>query len=70
MADPCCSDLLPCPAADRHSQNLANLGQASRGVSEATGSVVATAKSCMELVEDKGTHYAAPPPPPARICVH
>ncbi|XP_043195501.1 huntingtin-interacting protein 1-like [Amphibalanus amphitrite] len=39
--------------ADRHSQNLANLGQASRGVSEATGSVVATAKSCMELVEDK-----------------
>ncbi|XP_037077183.1 huntingtin-interacting protein 1-like [Pollicipes pollicipes] len=39
--------------ADRQSKNLANLGQASRGVSEATGSVVATAKSCMQLVEDK-----------------
>lgn len=40
--------------ADRNSPNLAALSESSRLVSEATGSVVATAKSCSKLVEDKG----------------
>ncbi|XP_077535444.1 huntingtin-interacting protein 1-like [Haemaphysalis longicornis] len=38
--------------ADRGSARLAALGAASRGVSQATGSVVATAKACASLVED------------------
>lgn len=38
--------------ADRGSARLAALGVASRGVSQATGSVVATAKACAHLVED------------------
>lgn len=38
--------------ADRNSNNLAALSEASRGVTQATGSVVATAKSCSQLVEE------------------
>lgn len=38
--------------ADRGSTRLAALGAASRGVSQATGNVVATAKACAHLVED------------------
>jgi huntingtin interacting protein 1 len=36
------------------SANLAELSSASKTVSQATGNVVATAKSCMELIEEKG----------------
>ncbi|XP_015598215.1 huntingtin-interacting protein 1 isoform X2 [Cephus cinctus] len=38
--------------AERNSNNLAALSEASREVTQATGSVVATAKSCSQLVED------------------
>ncbi|KAH6934135.1 hypothetical protein HPB50_020673 [Hyalomma asiaticum] len=38
--------------ADRGSARLAALGAASKGVSQATGNVVATAKACSHLVED------------------
>ncbi|XP_075746772.1 huntingtin-interacting protein 1 [Rhipicephalus microplus] len=38
--------------ADRGSARLAALGAASKGVSQATGNVVATAKACAHLVED------------------
>lgn len=38
--------------ADRHSGNLKQLGQASRGVTQATAAVVAAAKSCSQLVEE------------------
>lgn len=38
--------------ADRGSTRLAALGSASKGVSQATGNVVATAKACAHLVED------------------
>lgn len=40
--------------ADRHSKNLACLSEASRDVTHATGNVVATAKSCGQLVEENG----------------
>lgn len=40
--------------ADRNSSNLSALSEASRLVTQATGSVVATAKSCSQLVEDNG----------------
>uniref|UniRef100_T1IJU8 I/LWEQ domain-containing protein n=1 Tax=Strigamia maritima TaxID=126957 RepID=T1IJU8_STRMM len=39
--------------ADRNSENLTNLSRASKGVTEATGTVVATAKSCAELLEER-----------------
>lgn len=38
--------------AERHSSNLSALSEASRDVTQATGGVVATAKSCSQLVED------------------
>ncbi|XP_046984239.1 huntingtin-interacting protein 1 [Schistocerca americana] len=38
--------------ADRNSTNLAALSQASKGVTQATGGVVATAKSCSQMVVD------------------
>lgn len=38
--------------ADRNSNNLVALSEASRGVTQATGSVVATAKSCSQLIEE------------------
>ncbi|CAL7945877.1 unnamed protein product [Xylocopa violacea] len=38
--------------ASRHSSNLAALSEASRDVTQATGSVVATAKNCSQLVEE------------------
>lgn len=38
--------------ADRHSAHLAALSQASRDVTNATGSVVATAKTCIHLVDE------------------
>ncbi|XP_033194528.2 huntingtin interacting protein 1 isoform X1 [Bombus vancouverensis nearcticus] len=38
--------------ANRNSSNLAALSEASRDVTQATGSVVATAKSCSQLVEE------------------
>lgn len=45
--------------ADRKSENLRELSTASKGVSEATGKVVASAKSAAQLIEDQGmTPYA------------
>lgn len=38
--------------APRNSENLTALGQASRGVTQATGAVVATAKNCGQRLED------------------
>ncbi|GLH09480.1 uncharacterized protein GBIM_14586 [Gryllus bimaculatus] len=38
--------------ADRHSKNLGELGAASKGVTQATGQVVATAKDCSQMVEE------------------
>ncbi|XP_012256413.2 huntingtin-interacting protein 1 isoform X2 [Athalia rosae] len=38
--------------AERNSNNLAALSEASREVTQATGGVVATAKSCSQLIED------------------
>lgn len=40
--------------ANRNSSNLAALSEASRDVTQATGSVVATAKNCSQLVEENG----------------
>lgn len=39
--------------ADRNSSNLAALSEVSREVTQATGGVVATAKSCSQLIEEK-----------------
>ncbi|XP_069686256.1 huntingtin-interacting protein 1-like isoform X2 [Periplaneta americana] len=38
--------------ADRNSKNMTALSQASKGVTQATGGVVATAKSCSQMVEE------------------
>lgn len=40
--------------ANRNSNNLSALSEASREVTQATASVVATAKSCSQLVEETG----------------
>ena len=40
--------------AERNSTNLSALSEASRLVTQATGSVVATSKSCSQLIEDNG----------------
>lgn len=40
--------------ASRDSVNLTALSQASRGVTQATGQVVATAKDCAQLIEENG----------------
>ena len=40
--------------ADHESDNLKAVESASKSVSTATGNVVATAKSCMQLIEDYG----------------
>ena len=40
--------------ADRNSPNLSALSEASRLVTKSTGSVVATSKSCSQLIEDNG----------------
>lgn len=40
--------------ASRDSVNLTALSQASRGVTQATGKVVATAKDCAQLIEENG----------------
>lgn len=40
--------------AERTSTNLSALSEASRDVTQATGTVVATAKSCSALVEENG----------------
>jgi len=40
--------------ASRNSDNLAELSQASRNVTNATATVVATAKSCAQLVQQTG----------------
>lgn len=40
--------------ADRQSDNLAALSAASRDVTHATGTVVATSKACRILVQDSG----------------
>lgn len=42
--------------ADRHSTNLIALSTASKDVTHATGNVVATVKSCSQLVEESGIH--------------
>lgn len=41
--------------ADRKSENLQQLTQASKGVTSATGCVVATVKDCAQLIDDAGT---------------
>lgn len=38
--------------ADRNSKNMSALSQASKGVTHATGGVVATAKSCSQMIEE------------------
>lgn len=43
--------------ADRKSDNLSLLSQASRGVSTATGAVVAAAKACRNMVETAGKYF-------------
>lgn len=40
--------------ADRKSQNLVQLSQASKGVTNATGGVVATVKDCSQLMDEDG----------------
>jgi huntingtin interacting protein 1 len=40
--------------ADRNSKNMSALSQASKSVTQATGGVVATAKSCGQMVEENG----------------
>lgn len=40
--------------ADRKSENLKQLTQASKGVTTATGTVVATVKDCSQLIEETG----------------
>lgn len=40
--------------AARNSQTLAELSKASKAVTQATGHVVASAKDCAQLVEEKG----------------
>lgn len=40
--------------ADRNSQNLQEVTHASKGVSSATGEVVATVKNCNQMMEDSG----------------
>lgn len=45
--------------ADRDSKNLQAVSQASRGVSQATGAVVATAKACTNMVETGECHPAS-----------
>ena len=42
--------------AERNSSNLSALSEASRLVTQATGGVVATAKSCSQLIEDSGNY--------------
>lgn len=43
--------------ASRDSVNLTALSQASRGVTQATGQVVATAKDCAQLIEENGKSW-------------
>lgn len=43
--------------ADRNSNNLQQLTQASKGVTTATGAVVATVKDCSELIDETGENY-------------
>ena len=43
--------------ADRNSQNMSALSKASKGVTQATGGVVATAKSCSQMVEENGKFH-------------
>lgn len=43
--------------ADRKSENLQQLTQASKGVTSATGCVVATVKDCAQLMDDAGKIY-------------
>jgi huntingtin interacting protein 1 len=40
--------------ADRNSNNLQQLTQASKGVTVATGTVVATVKDCSQLIDENG----------------
>lgn len=40
--------------ADRKSENLQQLTQASKGVTTATGTVVATVKDCGHMIEESG----------------
>lgn len=43
--------------ADRNSQNLQEVKHASKGVSTATGEVVATVKNCSQLMDDAGNTF-------------
>ena len=40
--------------ANRNSKNMSALSQASKGVTQATGGVVATAKACGQMIEENG----------------
>lgn len=44
--------------ADRNSKNMSALSQASKGVTQATGGVVATAKACGQMIEENGNVHA------------
>lgn len=44
--------------ANRDSKNMSALSQASKGVTQATGGVVATAKACGQMIEENGNVHA------------
>lgn len=46
--------------ADRNSENLQQLSQASHSVTKATGEVVATVKDCSQLIEEAGIVKLSP----------
>lgn len=43
--------------ADRNSGNLQHLTKASKGVTSATGTVVATVKDCSQLIDERGKFF-------------
>lgn len=46
--------------AERGSEKLAKVSRASKNVTQATGQVVATAKTCAEMVEESGKRVTIP----------
>jgi huntingtin interacting protein 1 len=55
--------------ADRNSKNMSALSQASKGVTQATGGVVATAKACGQMIEENGNDHALLQNVYACVCV-
>lgn len=56
--------------ADRYSKNMSALSQASKGVTQATGGVVATAKACGKMIEENGNVHALFHNVYACVCTH